>query len=1098
MTTAQPLLLAPARILYMINARGFRATVMSAMFVLVGGTLFTTQTAQARHGDRVDFKAFRQQNPEARRPDLRRMFNAERKGQALGRMADPGSTGFSPYGEGIVHCGTVAPQVDRVRNQSIQLNDSGRQIRLNAGVDLDLNSVDKNITLGKNLFASGERVTINVGGESRTVEAGSQVSAAEYVAVKQVLSGSQKISIDESGRAVGGEVDLGALTASNDTMRAASLVVAENVTTYGDFGKRSEFRLLGDLDNFGTVHVLTSDDNARGGAIGAHDITNHAGALISSDVDLTLEASNNLTNEGTISTVGSLSLSVGGAINNHGTISSRQGNVNLASPGDINVNNANGTISAVNGAINVRSADYDGSFNSTISGGDLLSRELNLNSGNGLASVAVNQLTGVVNESGNAAHVLAATDVLNIGSVCLSGDPTFYNSSGSINITANISNASEDIVIAAANNITSAGGITIQAGNTSAGFNITLIAGAEIIPQGGADSPTIPPGSPGGISLTGKASSTGGSILLGTDFVLARSSDYGAGNDDGANVAMYAFAGKQAGSGVIDIKDATVATHGFGTGSNGNIVLIAGAANTNSILTGQINSFGGTASRGNLIVRTCQPVSSAKGETVDYAADGSLTSTAFLTGSEKLSKNANVVQVAGGGGGGITNLSGDGVYDVSGNMSALGQIQTTNSSGLSFNVGGDMTSGAVPITAGSIVIVADGNIGTDAVALETSTNLIGITAFGPLANVNVQGAGVLDVSTASAGTDLRISSPNRVMSQTPQGEGFFAKQSVDMTALDFGPFDVFAIDTIAITTLDSGGTVFNGQFFGTNNLILDIAGGIGTNGTPFEISGVDFLSATSDGAGKSVFVSNIGKKDAVIEAFADTQAVIRSVAAVTVADVDVDNGSLTVEGGDKTLTFDGEVTAATTISIANQGAKGKIFFEADTDITTASGNINITVGPAGLPADNPGPFENIVIQEAGGGQVIINGPGFKADAPDNVLSGKGANLTINNGLKTSNIGFGGNVFIEADPPVAPGSPVFTLAGPVVDHARTGAPPTARLVDQASDLSGSPDHAVFATQLEPRPVAVYDSILNLATFNEQLMELDSIFDHHRKR
>ena len=65
--------------------------------------------------------------------------------------------------------------------------------------------------------------------------------------------------------------------------------------------------------------------------------------------------------------------------------SSNSGNVNFASAADLVVNNNKGTISALNGAINVRDASYAGSGNSYVNGGDLLSRELNLNSGLGTA-----------------------------------------------------------------------------------------------------------------------------------------------------------------------------------------------------------------------------------------------------------------------------------------------------------------------------------------------------------------------------------------------------------------------------------------------------------------------------------------------------------------------------------------------------------------------------------------------------------------------------------------------------------------------------------------------------------------------------------------
>ncbi|MBX9666039.1 MAG: hypothetical protein K2X93_00415 [Candidatus Obscuribacterales bacterium] len=132
----------------------------------------------------------------------------------------------------------------QLSNNSVQVqNDS--LVRLNSGVNLDLSSADRNITLGEKLFDNVGSVVINVGGDTRIVEAGSQVSAAEYVAVKQVLAGGQQIIVDGAGRANGGRVDLTAITGAGDRMRASNLVIPQNVTTYGDFSLFSEFRLTG-------------------------------------------------------------------------------------------------------------------------------------------------------------------------------------------------------------------------------------------------------------------------------------------------------------------------------------------------------------------------------------------------------------------------------------------------------------------------------------------------------------------------------------------------------------------------------------------------------------------------------------------------------------------------------------------------------------------------------------------------------------------------------------------------------------------------------------------------------------------------------------
>lgn len=397
----------------------------------IAGTLLLASTSMAHAKDGVNFREFRQQNPDIQRREAREMFqqlrgeNYTRTNASVPTISIPQLMPATSPGANAAF-GSASIQT-RTLSHSKQLVESGRMIRLERGIDLDLTSNARNITLGSDLFEGQSSIQIKIGNDTKTLSAGSQVSAAEYVAVKQVIeSGSQQLVLEKTGRATGGTVDLGALTQDNDVMRASNLVVAKDVTTYGDFGNRSDFRLLGDLDNYGTIHTDSSSKSVRSGTIRAEDINNFSGANITSSVALTLDASGNLNNSGTISSQESLTLTAGGAVNNSGIVNAK-GDVNITSASVNNrgsiatganlnlngasgfaltVNNSGGTLTAGN-AINVRDNSYADAFNSTISGGDLFSKQLNLNSGLGTVDVAVNALTGTVNQTGTAAHVLA-------------------------------------------------------------------------------------------------------------------------------------------------------------------------------------------------------------------------------------------------------------------------------------------------------------------------------------------------------------------------------------------------------------------------------------------------------------------------------------------------------------------------------------------------------------------------------------------------------------------------------------------------------------------------------------------------------------------
>ncbi len=254
-------------------------------------------------------------------------------------------------------------------HQSIQQTESGHMVRVNSGFSLDLTSAVESITLGSNLFKGQESVSINVGGETKTVQAGSKVTAAEYVAAKQALvAGSQSVNLDADGRATGGTVDLSALTTGNKNMKVDDLVVPVAVTAAGDFGRGGDVRVNGDIVNNGAIVANGGNVTAW---VSADNITNNAGASITSNVDhLVLDADNAFANYGNISASGNLTIAGGNSVinsgnvvvqknlnvyspnvTNSGNLASTKGNVTFdAIASNMNINNTDGTISALKGA----------------------------------------------------------------------------------------------------------------------------------------------------------------------------------------------------------------------------------------------------------------------------------------------------------------------------------------------------------------------------------------------------------------------------------------------------------------------------------------------------------------------------------------------------------------------------------------------------------------------------------------------------------------------------------------------------------------------------------------------------------------------------
>ena len=1043
-----------------------RALAIAALLLGASNT-----AALANPDDRVSFREFRQQNDGLDRNVVRRMYH-----QQFGRNAANGPIRTMPFNtpnvitvgaDGIAVCGGPInnriprePREARVRPMSMQQLANGGLTRVNRGVDLDLSSNSRNIVLGQGLFgtAAGGSVDINLDGKSATYTAGSVVTAAEYVAVKQVLEGGgQQVQIDRAGRASGGTVDLSALTSGNSVMRASSLVVPTNVTTYGDFAKGSDFRLSGQLSNYGTVQVLSSDSSVRGGAIRANDISNHTGALISSTADLHLDAARNLTNYGDILSTQGLTISAGGELNNagrissnndltinssnvtnRGVISSNLANVNLASTGDIAVNNNRGTISAVNGAINVRDAAYTGANNSYVNGGDLVSKELNLNSGLGTANVAVNQLTGVINGTGTASHVLASTDTLNVGNVCLTGDPTFYNTSGGINIVNNVIVA-EDLVFIAAAGITSANDVTIQAGDANKGYNVTFISGAAFTASGGNNVSQVGPvnGGPypdsGTVTLTGRASRIPAGINLGLGtLVSSRSTDSGA-NHNAGDISFFSF-GK---SSFINLSDARIESGGQKLGDNGNVLIVSGATPNNNeytIRTAGIDTTNQDALteglKGSLTIVSAAPVISGA-KTVVYNDKGALVGPGFLTAGSKLVKGQVAIQynsalpstdveVASA----LTIKSGS-LLDIYTPVKA----QTASLTATSLVRTLQPQSGVIPnaaVTANSVDIITGkgGFVGFGpTVGLRLDTGVVNVTSPGGFVSLDLTNTGVTTVNSTSA-SNVFIADGG--ISREIQGSAAATKTMV-IRGLKITPTGDFTSGDV-LTLVSSGSPLVNtdASKFKAKYLILS-GPTIGTDElNPFLLNAAVQQVDVYDNAvpTNAAFIKATSTKSTLIgSVLISGDLNFRSNSSISIGvplmsgteifsqglvDIRTTSGTIAVNKGI-------DISAIKGVTIINSGSttRDKLTFAAGATVKTelggnALGEINLGLGQqtTSVPAS-----ANINVTENGGGDVTFYGNGVTAKGAGNQASANVVDLNIFNSVSSRNFTLAGsNIF----------------------------------------------------------------------------------------
>jgi len=600
-----------------------------------------------------------QSHQNGRRSDTPKVFNTPDVARTAATLGISSSSVLNDLRSGrgrsdraIIYPGQVS-EFRTARPRTTYINHAGNSRLVTRGVELDLSSTSANITVGRNVIDGS--ATINVGGESKTISAGDRVTAAEFAALNQVLAtGSQSLTLTDGGAAESGDLNLNLLSDDGATMRASQLVVPTNVTVTGDFARTADgVRVTKDVVNFGSIIATSSNANRNTAVIGARSIENEQGGLIASqasasnpELNLTLKAERNLSNQGSITAAGALEIDAPLVVN-RGTMSSATSDVTFTTgENQLLVDNQTGTVSADNGAINIRTADYSGYAGSTVYGGDFNSRDFNLNAGQASADVFADTISGTVNSSGLAAHVRTNMDTLVIGNQCLTGDPTYFNT-GNIIIGGNIVVGEALAIIAGGSITTNQTALSIVARDAGTqGYDINIIAGAfitggtgQIAPSGGpATLPTqslvsITQNATAPVTIDPNGITGGGNIdLTFATSVVIDSRSLGT-NQAGGNITLAAFSG-MGGFGQVNLGAASqILSSGNGTGSNGSVTILAGASSGQSVNVGTIDNndaFAPGTAGGFVKIVNAQPTSS-DGMPITFATTGNITSGNFLT-----------------------------------------------------------------------------------------------------------------------------------------------------------------------------------------------------------------------------------------------------------------------------------------------------------------------------------------------------------------------------------------------------------------------------------------------------------------------------------
>lgn len=513
-------------------------------------------------------------------------------------------------------------------------------------------------------------------------------------------------------------------------------------TTYSgtniiDFGLHpgGELSLTGDLTNLGTIYAISSNPAITTAIFNAPNITNQAGAIITSvlptgglpgytnlvsGLSLSFNVANNFMNSGVINSAGSLSIAAGGSITNalpagviapspvmqainnidiasqigniinSGTIASAAANINITAAlnNALLFNNTNGTLQALNGNVSVRDSLFTGTSPLTMLGGDVLSRNLDLFGGNGFVTAQLASVSGVMNVIGNGANLGVSSGDLNIGLLKADGDPTYYSANGTITFpNTTIATNGFDLAIISRGSI-SGGDLnidtTVAGGNAG---NVLMVAGASFVnPTSGEELPEAVP-SPITFTNPNPAVDSGGSINVNSLVINA------SGNASGSagNVTLVAYAGFAPDSGQIAPVDPSSSSinvsipDGANGATPGNVTLIAGSLGADAINFGNITSSGGT-----IQVSAGTPV-----------IDGSAQIT-VVDGTVQFGSGSFTVQ-----GLNNSNITLQQVSSAGNNADQLAGTQSTNGGSITIQTLGNVTSDSITVRGGNGVNGAD-------------------------------------------------------------------------------------------------------------------------------------------------------------------------------------------------------------------------------------------------------------------------------------------------------------------------------------------------------------------------------------------------------
>ncbi|MDR3615253.1 MAG: hypothetical protein P4L53_16970 [Candidatus Obscuribacterales bacterium] len=710
------------------------------------------------------------------------------------------------------------------------------------------NTAPIRIMVGGTLNGSG---TVT-GGTMVTINPGQHITPAQAVALDQIMSnGSQSLIVNGQGAATGGLVTL----QEGSVAGVSALIVPTGVTVDAvGYTASNPLNVTGPIHINGTLLNLEQSSSATAVLNASNISVSHSGSITDilpsnlsylnamSASGLTINAINNVLNQGSITSGGVLNINAGGSISNvstgstvatisaptvnltsqtgsftnSGTIAATVSHLTINSPNTITFQNTGGNLSANAGNINFRDSSYAGSGGLTLTGGNLNAQNVNINSGTGAVEANVNGLGGLVNINADSAHVTAATANLDLGKMNLTGDPSFYNTTGNVTINTNLTYSGQALAVVAHGDVDFASNVTTISTAGATGGNITILAGANFtssgFPQGNNDTSstlTVLGGVPGGGAINGASLTS-----------INSSATAGA----GGNVNIVAYGGINPTAGTVNLGNAAINTVGS-TGS-GNVTIIDGTQTAgNNLTVGSITTAGAVGGTGNITVGSATPT---LGGPVTVAAGGNVVGTPWTMGSG-LAGNVSTGAISANGAN-ITLEAGS--ASTNGNIHVAGNITDTRSTA--------GNGGVVTIDSGSSTAFS---VGASTANSVTNNILANNTAGGTGGQVIINQLGTGGVTIANTGT---------INVGTTSGTG----GTVDITA---GTGAFTATNATGTISAAGAGSVGSGGAIDISAGSFALTGGplvLNANGTAAGSGAGGQINLSATGTGSTITVGN--------------------------------------------------------------------------------------------------------------------------------------------------------------------------------------------------------------------------------------------------